>query len=97
MMRTTRYKYIERMGYEPQLYDIINDPDENHDLASDLANAELVAAHAAQMREQFSPEEVDERVKSFQNAQLERLGGVEALLAKWPTKRPYTPAPEIFR
>jgi len=97
MMRTARYKYIERIGYEAQLYDMVDDPDENHDLVADPANADLIAAHAAQMREQFSPEAVAERVKTFQNAQLERLGGVDALLANWPTTRPFTPAPEGFQ
>ena len=97
MLRTASYKYIEYIGYEPQLYDMVNDPEETNDLAADPANAELVAVHAARMREQFSPEEVDARVRSFQNAQLERLGGVDALLEKWPTRRPFTPAPEGFR
>ena len=97
MMRTARYKYVEYLGEASQLFDMIADPEESNNLALDPANADLVTAHANQMRAQFSPEEVDERVKTFQNAQLERLGGVETLLANWPKKRPYTPAPEGFR
>ncbi|MEM7336083.1 MAG: sulfatase-like hydrolase/transferase, partial [Chloroflexota bacterium] len=33
MMRNRKYKYVVHMGYEPQLFDMENDPDERMDLA----------------------------------------------------------------
>ncbi len=97
MMRTPRYKYVEHIGEGPRLLDLKNDPQENVNLATDPANADIVSEMATKMREHFSPEQVDAKVQAFQKAQLERMGGVEALLANWPKKRPYTPAPEGFR
>ena len=100
MLRNHQYKYVEHIGYPPQLFDMHADPNELVDLAPDPAFAGVVTAMAALMREYFSPEEVWETVSSYQQAQLERLGGVDAMLEKlanWPGGRPYTPAPPEFR
>ncbi|MEM8859886.1 MAG: sulfatase-like hydrolase/transferase [Chloroflexota bacterium] len=100
MMRSGRYKLVEHIEYTPQLFDLENDPDELVDLATDPANAGLVEKLRAEMRQTFSPDDVWDKVSSYQDAQIERLGGVEAmleLLRNSPMRRPYTPAPPEFR
>lgn len=100
MMRTAQYKLIEHVGYTPQLFDMLADPEEMHDLAEDPAHAETLAALQAEMRELFSPEEVWAKVQAYQLGHIERLGGVEKMLEilkNSPMKRPYTPAPPEFR
>ncbi len=96
IMRNTRWKYIEYPGYVPQLFDMINDPDDQHDLAADPAYADTLAECAGKMRQHFSPDEVAERVRTFHEAQIERLGGVETVLGNIPKSRPFTPPPAAF-
>jgi arylsulfatase A-like enzyme len=35
MVRTQRWKYVDWEGFRPQLFDLVNDPDELHDLGAD--------------------------------------------------------------
>jgi len=49
MLRTERWKYIHMQGYRPQLFDMIADPDECHDLGGDPAFADLVATLSARV------------------------------------------------
>ncbi|MFK7802316.1 MAG: sulfatase-like hydrolase/transferase [Anaerolineae bacterium] len=100
MMRTMQYKLIEHIGYPPQLFDMLADPEEMVDLAQDSAYAETVGSLKAQMRQTFSPEAVGEKVSKTQKANIERLGGVEKtleIIKNSPMRRPYTPAPSEFR
>ena len=39
MVRTERWKYIEYLGFGPQLFDLLNDPGELNDLGEDPAQA----------------------------------------------------------
>ncbi|MEM9775285.1 MAG: sulfatase-like hydrolase/transferase [Chloroflexota bacterium] len=100
MMRTAQYKLIEHIGYVPQLFDIVADPDEMNDLALDPAYADILDKLQTEMREQFDPEAVWEKVSAYQQENIKRLGGVENtldILRNSPMKRPYTPAPPEFR
>ena len=96
MMRDARWKYIEYPGYPAQLFDMLNDPDEQTDLATNPAYTDILATCAANMRDYFSPEQVDTDVRTFHDAQIERLGGVKAVLNNIPKSRPYTPPPTAF-
>ena len=42
-IRTTTHRFVEFSGYEPLLFDLVEDPSESHNLAFDPARADLVA------------------------------------------------------
>ena len=81
-IRNGRFKYVHYVKYRPQLFDLVSDPDERHDLAADTRNHEILAACEARLRALLSPEEVDARAKKRQYEQLERHGGREAVIAR---------------
>jgi choline-sulfatase len=95
MVRDARYKYVHYAGHPPQLFDLIADPDEHHDLAGDPQHAAALAAGERQLRAICDPEEVDRQAKADQRRRIEAAGGVEAVIAAG-VKIPYTPAPEQF-
>jgi choline-sulfatase len=74
-IRFGRFKYVHYVAYKPQLFDLLADPDEAHDLAEDPKFADVVTACEAQLRALLSPERVDARAKKRQAEQLERYGG----------------------
>lgn len=57
-VRGPRYKYVRYVspGVEEQLFDLVNDPDERHNLAADPAHAELLARSRARMMELLETE-----------------------------------------
>jgi len=100
MMRIAQYKLIEHVGYKPQLFDMLADPEEMNDLAEDSDYVEILAKLQTEMRDTVSPEEVWAKVEATQSGHIKRLGGVEKMLEilkNSPMKRPYTPAPPEFR
>ncbi len=99
MLRQGRYKYVEYVGYPPQLFDLEADPDELCDLAADPGHGTTIAACAAALRRVLAPqtpEGVDARAKADQRRRIEAAGGVGAVLAGG-VKIPYTPAPITFQ
>jgi len=98
MLRVGRHKYVEYVGFPPQLFDLEADPDETHDLAPDPAQAATLAACAAELRRVLAPETpeaVDARAQADQRRRIDGAGGVEAVLAGG-VKIPFTPAPTEF-
>ena len=95
MLRSERYKYLNYLGYPPQLFDLIGDPYETRDLAGDPAHAGTLAGCERELRAICEPEEVDRRAKADQQARLEAGGGKAAIIAGG-VKIPYTPAPDQF-
>lgn len=90
MLRDGHYKYIEHAGARPQLFDVLADPGESHDLARDRANAGLVAEYHRRIRESFDPDEVDARAKADQDRRVAEIGGIEEALKR---KVNFTPTP----
>lgn len=90
MLRDRRYKYIENIRARPQLFDMIADPQELHDLARNPANASLVTDYEARIRRHFDPVEVDARAKADQDRRVAEIGGIEAALDR---KVNFTPTP----
>ena len=84
MLRDRRYKYIYHVDAPTQLFDLIADPDELHDLAlaPDAAASQLLAGYESQLRGILDPEAVDRRAKAEQAARIEALGGREAVIAR---------------
>ncbi len=95
MIRNARYKYIHYLGYPPQLFDLVADPDEIRDLAGDPQHADALAACERELRSFVDPEAVDQRAKADQRRRIEAGGGPEAILAQG-VKIPYSPAPGEF-
>ncbi|MGH2351008.1 MAG: sulfatase-like hydrolase/transferase, partial [Chloroflexota bacterium] len=95
MLRTQQYKYVYYVGYPPQLFDLLADPDETRDLAADPAHAETLAACQRELRAICDPEAVDRRARADQRRRIEAAGGPAAVLAGG-VRIPYTPAPAAF-
>ena len=91
MLRHGRYKYIEYVDAPPQLFDLVEDPDETDDLARNENNAEIVATCAALLRTICDPDEVDAAAKSDQARRVAAAGGVSAAQS---ITVPFTPVPE---
>jgi choline-sulfatase len=95
MVRDTRYKYVYYVGYPPQLFDLVADPDERSDLASDGRHAETLARLERELRAIVDPEDADRRAKIDQRRRIEAAGGTEIILSGG-VKVPYTPPPAEF-
>lgn len=66
MLKRGRYKYCYYVGHRPQLFDVVADPLERHDLAADPAQAGVLADLDAALRRLLDPEEVDREAKADQ-------------------------------
>ncbi|MGI9421934.1 MAG: sulfatase-like hydrolase/transferase [Hyphomicrobiaceae bacterium] len=91
MIRHGRFKYVYYIDYQPQLFDLENDPKELNDLADDPAFASVRADMDARLRALLDPEAVDRECKADQAERLANGGGQEAVVAKGSPG--YTPAP----
>lgn len=95
MIRNARYKYVHYVGYPPQLFDLLADPDETRDLAGDPAHAGVLAACEGELRSIVDPEAVDARARADQRRRMEAVGGPQAII-EGGVKIPYTPTPAEF-
>ena len=82
MIRDGRYKYVHYVAYEPELFDLENDPEELTNLAEDPAFSDVVANCEAKLRSICNPEEIDARAKREQRERLEKHGGREVVIAR---------------
>ncbi len=78
MLRKGRWKLIEYVGFEPELFDLQSDPEETNDLSADPAHAATLSDMKSAMREICDPEEVNARAFADQDALIESFGGREA-------------------
>lgn len=81
MLRTPRWKFNYYPGFEPELFDMENDPDECRDLAADPGYRDVRRDCEVLLRERVDPDRVNQRAFSDQREMIEALGGVEAILA----------------
>jgi choline-sulfatase len=95
MLRGRRYKYVEYVGQEPQLFDLLGDPGELRDLARDPGHRHVLDGCAAQLRRICDPIEVDRLARRDQLDKVDAHGGREAVRAEG-FRIPYTPAPFGF-
>lgn len=77
MIRDERYKLIHHVGFEPQLFDMVGDPEEREDIAA--ASPDIVASLRARFSAVCDPDEVDRRAKRDQRRTADRHGGEEAI------------------
>ena len=79
-LRQGRYKLLYYVGMPTQLFDLEADPGETNDLTQTAEGRTRAAAMEAALRDILDPEAVDARAKADQQAQIERMGGVDACL-----------------
>ena len=75
MVARGRYKYHHYVGYEPELFDLEDDPEEAHDLARSGAHVAVRDEFAQRLRAIVDPVMADRRAKDDQNLLVERVGG----------------------
>ena len=80
MLRKGRWKLIDYIGFEPELFDLENDPEELEDLASNPSFASRLEAMKADLRSMIDPEAVDALAFADQAALIESHGGREKAL-----------------
>lgn len=80
MVRSERWKYLAYDGFRPQLFDLLNDPQELHDLGDDSAYAAVREEHAGYLfewvrglkrRTTISHQEIDLRGQRFRYGEPE--------------------------
>ena len=91
MLRQGRYKYIHYVGFEPELFDLQQDPEEITDLAGRADMASVIALFEQKLRTICDPVAMDLEAKRDQAAMIERHGGVERILRRGGSS--YTPIP----
>lgn len=80
MVRWDHWKYVHyAQGNPAQLFNLAEDPGEDHDLAG--TRPDIMDEAVRRMRTLLDPEAVDARVHADQAALVEKLGGREKLLA----------------
>jgi choline-sulfatase len=93
MIRRGQYKYIHYVGLPPMLFDLERDPLEREDLGRDPAYSALVRECEARLREVVDPERADRAARADQRAQIEKYGGVDAILKRGTFR--YSPPPGV--
>lgn len=80
MLRKGRWKYHYYVGYEPELFDLANDPQELLDRARDPACAAVLTAMERELFAICDPVAVDAAAKAAQAALVESFGGRDKAL-----------------
>ncbi len=89
---TAAWKYVEHVGYPPELFDRVEDPDELHDLGTDPRLAHERSELAEALRSICDPEARNAEAFRSQDALLARLGGRDAV-ANSEVRFNHTPVP----
>ena len=82
MVRQGDWKLVHYVGYPPQLFNLATDPYEQHDLAGCAGSADVQSRLYDALYRIVDPEAVDRTAFADQQARIERLGGVEAILSR---------------
>lgn len=82
MLRDLRYKFVYYVNAPPQLFDMLNDPDELQDLAPLPAYQAVLAERERRLRVLLDPEAVDDQARADQRAKVEAFGGEAAVRAR---------------
>jgi choline-sulfatase len=90
-LRGSRYKYVHYVKYPPQLFDLVDDPEETRNLAGQPDFQKILLEMKSRLLAICDPEEVDARAKRRQAELLAKNGGRAAVLARGDLG--FTPAP----
>lgn len=81
MLRKGRWKLVVYPGYQDQLFDMVADPDEMHDLAQSDAHKIVLSQMHSALAGVLDTDKVNERAFTDQEKRIAELGGREAILA----------------
>lgn len=81
MVRRGDWKLVHYVGYPPELFNLAADPREERNLASRPETAEIQRRLYDELHRIVDPDAANRRAFADQQARIERLGGVEAILA----------------
>ena len=82
MVRRGDWKLVHYVGYPPELFHLAADPYEERNLAGRPETAEIQRRLYDELHRVVDPDAADRRAFADQQARIERLGGVEAILAR---------------
>ena len=92
MLRKGKYKFVYfAEGYNPQLFNLEEDPYEENDLARDNNFKKILESFHGDLLNICNPEEVNKRAKREQNEKILKHGGVDAIKERGDFG--YSPAP----
>jgi choline-sulfatase len=80
LLADQRYKYHHYVGYPPELFDLLDDPEETRDLAASPAHAAILEGFERRLHAMLDPVAVDRMAKDDQNRLVASVGGREAAL-----------------
>ena len=78
MVRRGRWKYHHYVGFEPELFDLISDPEETVSLASEPGCRDILSQMDKVLRSIVDPEAANEQAFADQAELIARMGGNEA-------------------
>lgn len=93
MIRKGDYKYIHYEGYNPEFFDLKEDPEELNNLVNDPKYKALIAEYQADLQNIVDTELMDERAYQAQETLLNEFGGREKAIAKGAVQG--TPPPGV--
>jgi choline-sulfatase len=91
MIRKGRWKYVHYVGERPQFFDLLEDPDEVHDLWNSTEHRAVIADLRSELEAICDPAEVNARAFRDQQARIEQFGGRSGI--EESIDIPFTPAP----
>jgi choline-sulfatase len=84
MVRQGGWSYHHYVGFEPELFDLVQDPLQTRNLAGKAEHRDVRVRLEALLRGMLDPERVDRQAKEDQNRLVARMGGREASLRMGP-------------
>ena len=95
MVRDRRYKYVHHVGFEPQLFDLVEDPHETRDLAGTPDAQPAQSRLRDWLHDLLDPEATDAACKADAARKIDAAGGIDAVRAGGIRVK-YSPAPREF-
>ncbi len=90
-IRHGEWKYVHHEGFEPELFDVENDPDELNDVAADVRLIEVRRRCAKLLADVVDTKAANDAAFAAQEAMIAELGGRDALINGFRFN--HTPAP----
>ena len=77
MIRKNKWKYIHYEGFNPELFDLENDPEEINNLSKDHKFSNVLNELERDLQNICNPKEMNELAFKDQDAMIERYCGIE--------------------